>query len=333
MPYRNSYNEEIARKMNVINKRYADTHQYSQVVPEGYKSISQSASASGRDGEDGMYGNENPSLVGGASGFSQGTFMDTGFDRVMGAKGSGMKYQKGQLNGSGFWQDFKDGFNMVFEPAAKVLKVASTVLGQPEIAAGLTAIGYGKKKKKEEELRSSKKIGGIVMGDQVGMPFDWNMFKKHAMGGLPLKEFKSNVKGGAYSITGKGFDDFKKKLGKMSIADVKSYVGLGKRKAIGSGMSGGSILGNPDPAVGSGMNLALRAFPEGKNTVERKVGGRLVPTQLLPSSSMSGQGKPKRQASSSLKSRAEVVRKIMKERGISMIEASKAVKAEGLWKK
>ena len=332
MPYRNSYNEEIARKMNAINKRYADTHEYSQVVPDGYKSISQSASASGRDGEDGMYGDQHPSLVGGSSGFAQGSFMDTGFDRVMGAKGSGIKYQKGQLNGSGFWQDFKDGFNMVFSPAAKVLKVASTVLGQPEIAAGLTAIGYGKKKKKEEELRSSKKTGGIVMGDQIGMPFDWNMFKKHAMGGLPLKEFKSNVKGGAYSMTGKGFDDFKKKLGKMSIADVKSYVGLGKRKAVGSGMSGGgmsggTILGNPDPHVGSGMN-----------PVERKVGGRqLVPTQLLPSSSMSGQGKaeskPKRQASSSLKSRAEVVKRLMKERGISMIEASKTVKAEGLWKK
>jgi len=332
MPYDNDYNRKIAHKMEMINKRYADTHQYSQVVPDGYKSISQSASGSTQDGEDGMYGNEHPSLVGGASGFSQGTFMDTGFDRVMGAKGSGMKYKKGELNGAGFWDDFKKGFNMVFEPAAKVLKVASTALGQPEIAAGLTAIGYGKKKKKEEELRSSKKTGGIVMGDQVGMPFDWNMFKKHAMGGLPLKEFKSNVKGGAYSMTGKGFDDFKKKLGKMSIADVKSYVGLGKRKACGSGMSGGTILGNPDPHIGSGMN-----------PVERKVGGRLVPTQLLPSSSMSGQGKaefserssfkPKKQASSSLKSRAEVVKRVMKERGISMIEASKAVKAEGLWKK
>jgi hypothetical protein len=33
------------------------------------------------------------------------------------------------------------------------------------------------------------------------------------------------------------------------------------------------------------------------------------------------------------KARAEIVKKIMKERGVKMIEASKIVKAEGLYKK
>ena len=46
----------------------------------------------------------------------------------------------------------------------------------------------------------------------------------------------------------------------------------------------------------------------------------------LPSSTMSGLGKAKKH-----NPRAEIVKKVMAERGCSMIEASKAVKAEGLY--
>lgn len=315
MPYDNEYNRSIAQKIRAIDRRYADKHEYSQVVPDGYKSLVQTANASTRDGEDGVYGDENPSLVGG-SGFAQGTFRDTGYSGVLGAKGSGVKYKKGEMNGAGFWDDFKKGFNMVFEPAAKVIKAVAAPVA-PELSVGLTALGYGKKGKKKSD---AKMKGGIVMGDQVGMP--WDMFKEHAMGGLDLPIFRKNVKEGAYKLSGKGYDDFKKKIGKMSVADIKKFVGLGKRKACGMGMSGGAVLGNPDPLSSS------------NESVERKVGGRttmlnLVPKQEMHSSSMSGQGKK----SSSLKSRAEVVKKVMKERGVSMIEASKIVKAENLWKK
>ena len=43
-------------------------------------------------------------------------------------------------------------------------------------------------------------------------------------------------------------------------------------------------------------------------------------------STMSGFGKPKGKSK-----RAEIVKKVMRERGLSMIEASKVVKAEGLY--
>ena len=50
-----------------------------------------------------------------------------------------------RLSGGGFWDDFKRGFNMVFEPASKyILKPLATLTGNVPVAVGLTALGYGK---------------------------------------------------------------------------------------------------------------------------------------------------------------------------------------------
>lgn len=52
-----------------------------------------------------------------------------------------------RLQGKGFWDDFKRGFNMVFEPAAKYILKPLLVTSGPQglaAAAGLTALGYGK---------------------------------------------------------------------------------------------------------------------------------------------------------------------------------------------
>ncbi len=50
-----------------------------------------------------------------------------------------------RLQGKGFWDDFKQGFNMVFEPGAKyILKPLATATGALPVVAGLTALGYGK---------------------------------------------------------------------------------------------------------------------------------------------------------------------------------------------
>ena len=52
---------------------------------------------------------------------------------------------KKRLSGAGFWDDFKRGFNMVFEPASKyILKPLATITGNVPVAVGLTALGYGK---------------------------------------------------------------------------------------------------------------------------------------------------------------------------------------------
>ena len=51
-----------------------------------------------------------------------------------------------RLQGKGFWDDFREGFNMVFEPASKyLLKPLATATGAIPVVAGLTALGYGKK--------------------------------------------------------------------------------------------------------------------------------------------------------------------------------------------
>ena len=56
-------------------------------------------------------------------------------------------HKKGMKMGSGFWDDFKRGFNMVFAPGAKyILKPLAAATGNAPVLAGLTALGYGKKK-------------------------------------------------------------------------------------------------------------------------------------------------------------------------------------------
>ena len=62
---------------------------------------------------------------------------------------------KKRLRGSGFWDDFKRGFNMVFEPASKyVLKPLMALSGTPmglAGVAGLSALGYGNPDVKQEQ--------------------------------------------------------------------------------------------------------------------------------------------------------------------------------------
>jgi hypothetical protein len=56
----------------------------------------------------------------------------------------------------------------------------------------------------------------------------------------------------------------------------------------------------------------------------KMVQSKVVPKAQMPGSSMSGFGKPKSK-------RAEIVKKIMKEKNMSMIEASKYVKQNNLY--
>lgn len=104
----------------------------------------------------------------------------------------------------------------------------------------------------------------------------------------------------------------------------KTYIGL---------MSGGKRRGRPSKMKlqGGAENLARpfnmidKAGITGSGK-KRIVGGKhLVPVAQMPSSGMSGQGK--------LKSRSDLVKKIMNDRKVSMCQASKIVKDEKLWTK
>jgi hypothetical protein len=90
-------------------------------------------------------------------------------------------------------------------------------------------------------------------------------------------------------------------------------------------------------AVGSGLDLAgMKAYR--KKRRDSKAKGRGMSAGGLSAGAMySGEGlsagaKPKkRHASGKVSKRAEIVKRVMKERGLSMIEASKYVKAHNLY--
>jgi hypothetical protein len=86
-----------------------------------------------------------------------------------------------------------------------------------------------------------------------------------------------------------------------------------------------SVVPNPKAQAASKVLSTLGAGKKKTGRPSKMKGGRqLVPVANMKSSSMAGQGKPKNK-------RAEIVKKIMKEKGLSMIEASKYVKENKLY--
>ena len=155
-------------------------------------------------------------------------------------------------------------------------------------------------------------------------------------------------------------------------AEISSVEGKGGKKdkrgrgrpRKGCGVTGGAILGNPDPypvqgdskrIAGKGKSGGAKISPNGDllampspelsngvppkaqlrgayggssdekviKAVEKKLGGKKLSADIrMPD--MEGGGRSKRN---------EIVKKIMKEKGMKMIEASKYVKEHGLYKK
>jgi len=78
----------------------------------------------------------------------------------------GKKYAKeimgaeSDMVGSGFWGDFKKGFNSVVKPVAKVVKAVAPIIPHPagQVApAVLSAVGLGKKPKKPRKLSEKQR--------------------------------------------------------------------------------------------------------------------------------------------------------------------------------
>jgi hypothetical protein len=68
-----------------------------------------------------------------------------------------------RLQGKGFWDDFREGFNMVFEPASKyLLKPLATATGAIPVVAGLTALGYGKSGGASRGANFMKALGAMA---------------------------------------------------------------------------------------------------------------------------------------------------------------------------
>jgi len=217
----------------------------------------------------------------------------------------------GRYEGKGFWDDFKKGFNMVFEPAAKVLKVASTALGRPEIAAGLSAIGYGKVCKMAEEMKG---CGRISKKEHDALQAVLNRHKGGMCGGMDLK-----------------------KILRMSMPLVEQMLGMGLPKThynklrqmmegMDKEMKGGMMMRRQ---VGGAKHKKEMEACESDSEDEMAGAGEMPPLYAMKRKNFPmnrGAG-----ASDGRKKRAEIVKKVMKEKGLSMINASKYVKENNLY--
>jgi hypothetical protein len=182
-----------------------------------------------------------------------------------------------RLQGKGFWDDFKRGFNMVFEPGAKyILKPLMAMSGTPmglAGVAGLSALGYGKSggnlKQDTTMFALAEDLYKKIPKDQVKSGLE-----RFASAGLNHFFPKSNLKGAGF------FDDIKNFFVKTIPAVGESYarqmtdatgqikraVGLGKKDVMyvkeGLRKLGGAVPNDMpeerekelDTLIGSGMS-------------------------------------------------------------------------------
>lgn len=243
------------------------------------------------------------------------------FHQGMSGRAKTGRYEGEGLEGKGFFDDFKKGFNMVFEPFAEVAKVVAPFVGAPEVSAGLSAIGYGKVCKMAEEMRGCGRITK----------------KEHEALQAVLNRHKGGMSG-----CGTGGMDLKKIL-RMSMPLVEQMLGMGLPKnhynklqkmmdGMSKELSGGMSL---QRKVG-GMEHKKEKEECGSDSKEEKEGaGEMPPLYASKRKKMNFPvnrgGKRPVGASDGRRKRAEIVKKVMAEKGLSMINASKYVKENKMY--
>lgn len=209
------------------------------------------------------------------------------------------------LRGAGFWDSFGRGFMSVIKPVAGVAKAVLPVVapGVGTLASmGMDAVGLGKSGGKKRGRPKGKKQGAKDKEDE-----------KLAM---EIKALKDAIKGAGRSGGKKQSkkDKEDEKLG----AEVKGLKNKIEDAFVeGKGKSGGRKVGglkNTQAMKGS----SFAGF--GKSPLSDKLAGK-----------GSSGGKKKRQVSESrrnqMKRRGEAIKRIMKEQGLKLGEASKYLKA------
>ena len=198
--------------------------------------------------------------------------------------------------GGSFWKDFAKGFSSVLKVASAPLSFVAPELGVPLGALGeaVGSVGSGR--------RGRPKKGGVSSGGV-------------SSGGVSSGGVSSGgvMSGGRKAGRPKGSKN-KKKGGASSGGGLKEVLA--------------SAVESSKPMVKEGIKMAVteikkrgkKAAMEGLDALVKKVKGGASSGGV-----MSGGG--------GRAARAAIVKKVMKERGVKMIEASKIVKAEGLYKK
>ena len=203
------------------------------------------------------------------------------------------------MSGGSWWDSLKSGISDVvgFLP-----ELAIHALG------GKKARGRPKKVKKEEV----KEVGGAILGNPDPYPVQGNS-QRIAGRGRPKK-----MKGGAKEMDGKNGD----LLAMPSVALANGVPPTSQLR--------GSYGGAKPKKVLKEVEKALKTAMKGKGKVaEKEVGGKNLSGMTDKRAEMS----PPSMKGDGRKARAEIVKKIMKEKGMKMIEASKYVKEHNLYKK
>jgi len=220
MPYDNEMNRNIAKKLNNADRNYAKAYAFSNLNSVSGGAHLQFGNASKHDSEDGMY-NEGIPLgdsyfygqgISGGSGFAEGSFRDTGYDRVDGA---------GDMSGSGT-KELRDDINKFDLNRLKDYIGFGRSGGMAHYMKGSGHYEY------DSDIAPTQAgvlgSGTKELKDDIGK-FDFNRLKDYIGFAKPkeLMDFKK-----CCGLRGKGFEDFKADLRKFDANRIKDYVGLGK---------------------------------------------------------------------------------------------------------
>jgi hypothetical protein len=346
--------------------------------------------ASKRDGEDNIvnnnvssslppvyyYGNDAEEMKGG-NGFAKGTFVDRGDGSQLGMgkaegvfeKGTGMSgghragdFAEGDndeyrgaghdlskksakelgkmmgkiamkggakcMEGGNFWDDFTDGlaqgFNMVVEPFAKIAK---------------PFIGHGKKKagrpKKvvcacgDKKCKGCGMSGGAILGNPDPYPVQGNSERIAGRGrGRPKK-----VGGAKKEMVGDKQHDLLAMPTPVLSNGVPPTAQLRGSYGGSKPMTDEEAKAELKRLVESKMvkEMTKKANAERPDTILNRYGG-LTKEQVEAGYVRPKKGKGKVGAGDGRKKRAEIVKRIMKEKGMKMIDASRYVKEHNLYK-
>lgn len=356
--YRNPYSEGVSDKVDENNRRYVahlnaemtDSFQGSGKMSNASKCMCRQLPCQCETGE-GMSG---------GSGYASGTFMDLGFEPTIGAGGG---------KGSATYRKKATGCGQIasLPPPENVFELGNVGAGMVDPIKDLTKPLPDRKATRETAPRvvGGKKHtktgkGTKEVKEDLGK-FDFNRLKDYIGLAKPkeLMAFKRHT-----GLRGKGFEELKSDLRKFDANRIKDYVGLGrygKKYMKGSGFFDSiaeffsktlpSKLNEGAMAINDAVVKGRKAVGLGSGTAELKSdlgkfdmnrikdyiglgGARDIPQKVVEKSVMrpviGGAGKSG--GSDGRKKRAEIVKKVMKEKGMKMIEASSYVKQHGLYK-
>lgn len=181
---------------------------------------------------------------------------------------------------------------------------------------------------------------GQHLGRMKGQPYAHDFIEGVMGGAMDADEFKRrSMAGGSGAYDGEGFfgDMFNgiKKVGRMAVAPVGNALGAMVGMPIAGSLASGAL-----GAFGLGKGKkAQHMMPDGSMMDGATHGGRKHTLQDHLQHPNKGFGKSggnacatggKRKPSDTLQRRAKLIAKLRREEGMSMIEASKYIKAKGL---